>query len=47
MTVGSKDFTEQFLIGEMLRSLLEDAGYPVERQLGLGGHAIVPSGACE
>jgi glycine betaine/choline ABC-type transport system substrate-binding protein len=41
VTVGSKDFTEQVVINEMLALLLEDAGYPVERQLNLGGTAIV------
>lgn len=41
VTVGSKNFTEQVLINEMLAQLLEDAGYPVERQLDLGGTAIV------
>ena len=39
--IGSKNFTEQVLINEMLAQLLEDAGYPVERQLNLGGTAIV------
>jgi glycine betaine/choline ABC-type transport system substrate-binding protein len=41
VTVGSKDFTEQVLLGEMLALLLEDAGYEVERQLNLGGTAVV------
>jgi len=41
VAVGSKDFTEQVVINEMLAILLEDAGYPVERQLNLGGTAIV------
>lgn len=41
VTVGSKDFTEQVVINEMLALLLENAGYPVERQLNLGGTAIV------
>ena len=41
VAVGSKDFTEQVLINEMLALLLEDAGYQVERQLNLGGTAIV------
>ena len=41
VTIGSKDFTEQVLINEMLAQLLEDAGYPVERQLNLGGTTIV------
>ena len=39
--IGSKDFTEQVLINEMLAQLLENAGYSVERQLNLGGSAIV------
>jgi glycine betaine/choline ABC-type transport system substrate-binding protein len=41
VTVGSKDFTEQILVSEMLAQLLEDAGYSVERQLNLGGSALV------
>lgn len=41
VAIGSKDFTEQVVINEMLALLLEDAGYPVERQLNLGGTAIV------
>lgn len=41
VTIGSKDFTEQVLVGEMLAQLLEAEGYPVERQLNLGGTAIV------
>ena len=39
--IGSKNFTEQVLINEMLAQLLEDAGYTVERQLNLGGTTIV------
>jgi glycine betaine/choline ABC-type transport system substrate-binding protein len=41
VAVGSKEFTEQFIVGEMLALLLEDAGYPVERQLGLAGSIVV------
>ena len=41
VAIGSKDFTEQVLINEMLAQLLEDAGYQVERKLNLGGTAIV------
>src|SRR5215212_10450257 len=41
VTIGSKQFTEQLILGEMLALLLEDAGYPVERQLGLAGTDIV------
>jgi osmoprotectant transport system substrate-binding protein len=39
--VGSKNFTENILVGEMTALLLEDAGYPVERKLNLGGTAVV------
>ncbi len=38
--VGSKDFTEQFIIGEMYALLLEDAGFQVERKLNLGGTPV-------
>lgn len=41
ITVGSKDFTEQIIVAEMVALLLEDAGYPVERQLNLGGTVVV------
>lgn len=41
VTIGSKDFTEQELVNEMLALLLEDAGYNVERKLNLGGSALV------
>jgi len=41
VAVGSKQFTEQLILGEMLALLLEDAGYPVERQLGLAGTDVV------
>ena len=41
VTVGSKEFTEQLIVGEMLALLLEDAGYEAERQLGLAGTAVV------
>ena len=44
ITVGSKNFTEQLILGEMLSLMLEDAGYEVERQLNLGGTAIVHEG---
>lgn len=36
VVVGSKDFTEQYIIAEMYAQLLEQAGYQVERQLDLG-----------
>ena len=38
--VGSKDFTEQFIIGEMYALILENAGYKIERKLNLGGTPI-------
>lgn len=34
--VGSKNFTEELLLGEMYSQLLEHAGYVVERKLNLG-----------
>lgn len=44
ITVGSKNYTEQLIMGEMLSLILEDAGYPVERQLNLGGTAVAHQG---
>lgn len=41
VTIGSKPFTEQLILAEMYALILEDAGYPVERQLNLGGTAVV------
>lgn len=38
--VGSKDFTEQFIIGEMYALVLEKAGLKVERKLNLGGTPV-------
>jgi osmoprotectant transport system substrate-binding protein len=38
--VGSKDFTEQFILGEMYALVLEQAGFPVERELKLGGTPV-------
>lgn len=38
--VGSKDFTEAFIIGEMYALTLEKAGLPVERKLNLGGTPV-------
>lgn len=38
--VGSKDFTEAFIIGEMYALTLEKAGFPVERKLNLGGTPV-------
>lgn len=41
IVVGSKNFTEQILMSELVAVTLEDAGYPVERQFGLGGTAVI------
>jgi osmoprotectant transport system substrate-binding protein len=38
--VGSKDFTEQFIIGEIYALSLENAGFEVERKLNLGGTPV-------
>lgn len=38
--VGSKNFTEQYILGELYAQALEAAGYPVERKLGLGGTLV-------
>jgi osmoprotectant transport system substrate-binding protein len=38
--VGSKDFTEQFILGEMYALVLEDSGLKVKRKLNLGGTPV-------
>ncbi|HEY9697741.1 MAG TPA: glycine betaine ABC transporter substrate-binding protein [Trichocoleus sp.] len=38
--VGSKDFTEQFILGEMYALVLEKNGLKVERKLNLGGTPV-------
>jgi osmoprotectant transport system substrate-binding protein len=38
--VGSKNFTEQYILGELYAQALEAAGYPVKRVFGLGGPQI-------
>lgn len=40
VAVGSKNFTEQLILGEMYAQLLEARGFTVERRLNLGGTAI-------
>ena len=40
ITVGSKGFTEQVILGNMLGLLLENAGFKVDRKIGLGGTVI-------
>jgi glycine betaine/choline ABC-type transport system substrate-binding protein len=37
IVVGSKNFTEQRILGELLAQTLENAGFPVRRRLDLGG----------
>jgi osmoprotectant transport system permease protein len=48
VVVGSKNFTEQVVLGEMVAALLEDRGFEVDRRLNLGGtqlcHAAVTKG---
>nr|MBA2447851.1 glycine/betaine ABC transporter [Chloroflexota bacterium] len=41
VAIGSKNFTEQLIVGNIVAALLEDAGYPVDRKLNLGGTAVV------
>lgn len=38
--VGSKNFTEQYILAEMYAALLEKAGFQVERKINLGGTLI-------
>jgi glycine betaine/choline ABC-type transport system substrate-binding protein len=40
VTVGSKNFTEQFLLGEIYAQALEAAGYTVKKELNLGSEQI-------
>jgi osmoprotectant transport system substrate-binding protein len=42
--VGSKDFTEQFILGEMYALVLENSGLKVERKLNLGGTPVAHAG---
>jgi osmoprotectant transport system substrate-binding protein len=42
--VGSKDFPEQFILGEMYALMLEDTGLMVERKLNLGGTPVAHEG---
>lgn len=42
--VGSKDFTEQFILGEMYALVLENNGLKVERKLNLGGTPVAQAG---
>jgi len=40
VTVASKDFTEEFIVGEMYAQLLESAGFKVNRKINLGGTPV-------
>jgi osmoprotectant transport system permease protein len=40
VVVGSKNFTEQVLLGEILAGTLESRGFAVDRRLNLGGTAL-------
>src|SRR5947209_5385929 len=41
IAVGSKKFTESYVLGEIARKLLRDDGVQVEHRQGLGGTVIV------
>jgi len=40
LVVGSKDFTEAYILGHMYALMLEEAGFNVERKLGIGATPI-------
>jgi glycine betaine/choline ABC-type transport system substrate-binding protein len=40
ITIGSKNFTEQFILGEIYAQSLKAAGYKVKKQLNLGSEQI-------
>jgi glycine betaine/choline ABC-type transport system substrate-binding protein len=40
VTIGSKNFDEQFILGEIYAQALEAAGYTVETELNLGSEAV-------
>lgn len=41
VVVGSKTFTEALILGHLTRYLLEDRGYPVKDEIGLGETAVI------
>lgn len=43
VVVSSKNFTEEYLLGEMYALMLEDAGVPVDRKLNLGATDLAQS----
>lgn len=48
LSIGSKDFTEQLILGELYAQTLENQGLPVQRKFNLGGtpvaHAALTAG---
>jgi osmoprotectant transport system substrate-binding protein len=40
IVVGSKGFTEQLVLGNMVAFLMENSGFKVDRKIGLGGTVI-------
>ncbi|MBC6476659.1 MAG: quaternary ammonium transporter [Hormoscilla sp. GM7CHS1pb] len=42
--VASKQFTEQYILGEMYAIMLEDRGFKVERKLSLGSTPVIQAG---
>lgn len=42
--VGSKDATEQFILGEMYALMLEEQGFSVQRKFNLGGTPVLQKG---
>jgi osmoprotectant transport system permease protein len=47
LRVASKTFTESYILGEIAAQLLEENGYTVERQMGLGGSMVAFSALAE
>jgi osmoprotectant transport system substrate-binding protein len=47
VVVASKDFIEQFILGEMYALVLEEAGFDVERRLNLGGTPVAQAALLE
>ena len=45
ITVGSKNFTEEFILGEIYAQALQAAGYEVKKDLNLGDRADRAQGA--
>jgi glycine betaine/choline ABC-type transport system substrate-binding protein len=44
VTIGSHNYSEQFILAEMLGLILEDAGYPVDYEHNLAGTVILHEG---